>query len=374
MIARSLSASAVAVSLLCAGCHKASIHSYRIPKETDPQFSPAAAASTDAGGSGAGGGMAGTAVPTEHGADLTWTAPKGWTAKPPTPMRKGSFEAPGGVDFSITAFPGDVGGELANVNRWRGQVGLSDVADSDLPQVVAEAEHNGLKFSIVDFAGSGADAKRIVGAIVPYAGATWFFKLIGPQAAVENDKPAFIDFLQTVQPPAGAGAPQSQTASSPAAASPDMASTAVPVAQGAGLAWTAPGSWEAQPLSPMRKGSYRVGGASGATADMSITAFPGDVGGELANVNRWRGQVQLPPISDADLPNHVTRADHDGLRITVVDVSGSGADAPRILGALVPYHGATWFFKLSGPASVVGQAKPAFLSFLQSVKPATSAQ
>ena len=50
-----------------------------------------------------------------------------WVVKPPAPMRKATFGVPAGsaeADLSITAFPGDVGGELANINRWRGQVGL----------------------------------------------------------------------------------------------------------------------------------------------------------------------------------------------------------------------------------------------------------
>src|SRR5262245_59791460 len=80
-----------------------------------------------------------------------------------------------------------------------------------------------------------------------------------------------------------------------------MANTAVPTAQGDGLAWTAPAHWQAKPASAMRKGSYAIAGDGGAAADLSITAFPGDVGGEAANVNRWRGQVSLPPASASEL-------------------------------------------------------------------------
>src|SRR2546425_682214 len=89
----------------------------------------------------------------------------------------------------------------------------------------------------------------------------------------------------------------------PAAANPaggNMAATPVATAGGTGLTWTAPASWQAKAASAMRKGSYAVPGDGGATADLSITAFPGDVGGEAANVNRWRGQVSLPPLADAE--------------------------------------------------------------------------
>jgi hypothetical protein len=38
---------------------------------------------------------------------------------------------------------------------------------------------------------------------------------------------------------------------------------------------------------------------------------------------------------------------------------------------MTPYQDAMWFFKLTGPDAVVARAKPAFLDFLQTVKPVT---
>lgn len=385
MIARSLFVTALVMSLLAVGCRKATIESYRIPKEKDPEMPLASGGSAQAGDTNAGGNtMANTAVPTAEGSGLAWTAPADWKQQPASAMRKGSYLVPGNGgedgDLSITAFPGDVGGELANVNRWRNQVQLPPIADADLGSQVVRVEHNGLRFAVVDFTATGANPKRILGAIVPYGGATWFFKLAGPDAAVAKAKPEFLDFLETVHATTGAAAaaanessplPAAPTSAPDSAMNP-MAQTAVPTAAGSDLTWTAPGEWKQGPTSAMRKGSYLVPGNGGEDGDLSITAFPGDVGGELANVNRWRGQVQLPPIAEADLANEVQHFEHDGLQFGVVDVTGAGANAHRILGAIVPFGGATWFFKLSGPASVVGQAKPAFLHFLQTVKPAVA--
>jgi len=147
-----------------------------------------------------------------------------------------------------------------------------------------------------------------------------------------------------------------------------MASTAVPTAEGPGLAWTAPARWGIGAANPMRKATYEVTG-DGGKAELSITAFPSDVGGELANLNRWRGQVQLPPITDADLPGAVARQQQNGLQLAVVDFGG-GAGSQRILGAIVPFGGGTWFFKLTGPEALVEKAKPEFLDFLRTVRPA----
>ncbi|MGH7996051.1 MAG: hypothetical protein ACREFX_06850, partial [Opitutaceae bacterium] len=141
----------------------------------------------------------------------------------------------------------------------------------------------------------------------------------------------------------------------------------VPTASGPGLVWTAPAAWKAYPPQPERKANYRVG--SDGAGELSITAFPGSVGGELANVNRWRGQAGLPPVADGGLASAVTRIEADGLRITVVDADGPDS---HLLGAIVPLGDSTWFFKLTGPSALVAREKAAFLDFLKTVQPAVS--
>jgi hypothetical protein len=120
-------------------------------------------------------------------------------------MRKGSYTVPGPggeADLSITAFPGDVGGELANINRWRGQVGLPPLPDEGLAAAARRFESNGLTFVVVDLAGSQSP-RRLLGAIVPFADGTWFFKLVGPDSLVAAQRQAFLDFLKTVKPAGG---------------------------------------------------------------------------------------------------------------------------------------------------------------------------
>ncbi|MFA6289597.1 MAG: hypothetical protein WC661_19630 [Opitutaceae bacterium] len=155
--------------------------------------------------------------------------------------------------------------------------------------------------------------------------------------------------------------------SAPSATAPDMASTAVPTASGDNLVWTAPAAWEARTASAMRKATYVITGDAGATAELAITAFPGDVGGNLANVNRWRGQLGLPPIDAGALPSALVHVDFNGLHADVVELAGPDG-AKRVLGAIVPVGGVTWFFKLTGPAPLVLREKNAFLDFLKTVK------
>jgi hypothetical protein len=172
-------------------------------------------------------------------------------------------------------------------------------------------------------------------------------------------------------PTMAAASTNAGTAPAPGSPAPDMASTAVPTASGADLVWTAPAEWKPKAPGAMRKGSFTVSGPGG-DADLSITAFPGDVGGDLANLNRWRGQIQLPPLAAGDLGTVTAHVDLPGLHVTVVDfVNPAGPKPVRIVGAIVPVNGATWFFKLMGPDATVAAAKPAFLTFLQSVRAVT---
>ena len=51
----------------------------------------------------------------------------------------------------------------------------------------------------------------------------------------------------------------------------------------------------------MRVASFKVSGAGGKQADVSVIPLPGMAGTDSANVNRWRGQVGLSSMSDDEL-------------------------------------------------------------------------
>lgn len=172
------------------------------------------------------------------------------------------------------------------------------------------------------------------------------------------------------QAAAGTGTSPAPTSPEPAAASGGtMASTPVPTAGGDALVWTAPASWQTRAASAMRKGTFIIPGEGDASAELAITAFPGDVGGDLANVNRWRGQLRLAPIAAAELSGALERFEANGLQFAVADMTATGGNTPdRVLGAIVPHAGSTWFFKLTGPEPLVAREKQAFLEFLRTVR------
>jgi hypothetical protein len=196
----------ILLTLALGACKKPEVQSYRVAKETAPAAAPAANATPPAAAPSAAPTMANTAVPTASGAALTWTAPSHWTSVAASAMRKATYAIKGdgasAAELTITAFPGDVGGDLANVNRWRGQIGLPAIAQADLATTTQHLDRNGLHITVVDLAAAGADAKGILGAIVPFDDGTWFFKLTGPAALVARERAAFTAFLDTIKPAA----------------------------------------------------------------------------------------------------------------------------------------------------------------------------
>jgi hypothetical protein len=139
---------------LAAGCHRDEVKVYRVAKDQQqPQQQTAPALSTDSPNPTLPPGHPDissaptTAAPLATGsapAPLTWKTPEGWTEVPPSEMRVASFKVAGAdgklADVSVVPLPGMAGTDTANVNRWRGQVGLPDATDDELQKSAETVE------------------------------------------------------------------------------------------------------------------------------------------------------------------------------------------------------------------------------------------
>jgi hypothetical protein len=134
-----------------------------------------------------------------------------------------------------------------------------------------------------------------------------------------------------------------------------------------GLRWTAPAGWREIPGSGMRVASFALPKTAG-KAEVTVVALPGDVGGELANVNRWRGQLALPPIALADLPPARAIVKTRLGSLFVYDFTGAGEKRTRLVAGMIQVSGTMWFFKLMGDEKAVAAAKPSFLKLLEGLK------
>ena len=157
---------------------------------------PSAASAAPAGSAGSSGLAAGGGA----GGLPNWQVPSGWKAAGPKPMRLASFDIPdaaGNGDISISKLAGDGGGLLANVNRWRGQVGLAPLEASALSAnskaVATAGGDNGTWVELV-----GAE-KTILGAIVVRGDVSWFFKMTAPSAVAARNREAFEQFVRSIR-------------------------------------------------------------------------------------------------------------------------------------------------------------------------------
>jgi hypothetical protein len=140
---------------------------------------------------------------------------------------------------------------------------------------------------------------------------------------------------------------------------------------GAKPAWDVPAGWEELPPTQMLLAKFSAKGGAGAKADITISSFPGETGGLLANINRWRGQLELDMVTEAELKDLVKPLDLAGGKATLVEMDGTDVKTrskARLVGIVFAHGGKTWFFKMLGDAGVVERQRAAFLKFVQSVK------
>ena len=132
---------------------------------------------------------------------LKWALPKGWTETPGSGMRFATLTppGPGKVELSVVVLPGAAGGEPANVNRWRGQIGLPPMDDSAIANARKAVKSKAGEVAVYDFTSEGqARSRMVTGLLATADGNTWFLKLMGDEEPVAKAKPAFMKYLGTL--------------------------------------------------------------------------------------------------------------------------------------------------------------------------------
>lgn len=351
----------VSAGLFLTGCQQEEITVYRVPKvppgagaTADPHAAPVSPHASSR--------------PHAHWGEL----PAGWSESPAAGSRAATFAIAGKdgqrAEAAVIAFPGMGGTDLQFVNLWREQLGLGPLTDEELPKLVQAATIAGADGKLFDITGatkSGATpaAERIMVALQKQDGVSWFIKLTGPAALVEQQKPAFLSFLKSLKFHAGADEAE------PSAPAPATASAAP--SQGAGApAWTAPSHWKQQAPGAMQAAKYTVGEGK---AKAEVTAvFLGGMGGALkANLDRWRNQLTLPAAADSEVEKQAPLFPALGAGARIVELSGSTGegDPADMVVLLVPSGRGTWFYKLMGDKAVVAKEKDALVAFVKSAQP-----
>jgi hypothetical protein len=129
--------------------------------------------------------------------------PAGWKEVAPTQFLLAKYVIQGSGDAKAEASVSTAGGgTLANVNRWRGQLGLAQLSEEDFSKQAQSIDVGGMKGTMVQMEGTdGRTGKkaRLVGIIVPGPVDTWFYKLMGDPQIVDQQKDAFTKFIQAAK-------------------------------------------------------------------------------------------------------------------------------------------------------------------------------
>jgi hypothetical protein len=280
-----------------------------------------------------------------------WETPEGWTESPASGMRLATFTIPAEedapsqeatpIELSVIGLP-LVGADwdaqvLDNANRWRKQLQQPplavDAAKTELKPIADVAEGAVLFDAVGWFDG---------GTMAPFAGG------MGAGGAAP--------FANAAPPVATPAAPPEQT---PPTQSPP---TEPPAPRAGALKYDLPEGWTEAPADPMRKVSLRTPGG----AALSGFSFPlvGVMGDPLQNVNRWRGEIGLEPITADDLKTQseeIKLLGGDGSYFELVGASES------TYAVMLVRDNQVWFFKLRGPGDEVAKQRDAFKKWLASL-------
>ena len=139
--------------------------------------------------------------------------------------------------------------------------------------------------------------------------------------------------------------------------------------------WTLPAGWTELPDSGMSQFG-RVATIAVTPDDPSLTlgvhrldqAGSGDL---LPNLNRWEGQLGLPPSTAADaakVSKTIQVEAHDAHRVDLTGISGDTKQPTRMLAVLVPEGDQAWSFTLKGNPEKVAAQQANFDAFVASVR------
>lgn len=127
-----------------------------------------------------------------------WLAPKNWTEKALSTMRIGSYDVPCANevgDLSISMFAGDAGGLDANINRWRGQLGLEAVSGEEVLSLVRMTAG---PLGSIFFSNMEKDGKGFLIAILPLENESMFVKLSASSDGLKAVSAEFENFCMSI--------------------------------------------------------------------------------------------------------------------------------------------------------------------------------
>ena len=133
--------------------------------------------------------------------NLTWNLPDTWVPSKGHSMRLASFDVPyskGVGDLSIVSLSGLSGGLLADVNRWRGQVELEPINETDILTTSTVGESKMGPYRVFKMINENKKGKAIIAAVLPTGEKTFFIKLTTDVQGISELEFSFKNFCSSI--------------------------------------------------------------------------------------------------------------------------------------------------------------------------------
>ena len=291
---------------------------------------------------------------------FAWITPAGWSELPVSSMRVANFRVAGDTraECYLTLLGGDGGGLKANIDRWRTQMGLAALSVEDVA-ALPRGEFLGGEAVFVDFegtftgmgAGGVLKSARLVGLLRIEPGGSAFLKMTGPADLIAGEVDAFVRLARSFR------------SGGPVESRPDEERSI--------LEWKVPQGWRTGTERSTRVVTLHHGADD--EIECYVTTLPSEAGGELANVNRWRGQLGARPWSAAELAA-APRVKLLGRQVALAEAEGVLRRDPRppqqdalLLGAALCLPSGSVFVKLTGPKARVEHLREDLAAFCASL-------
>jgi hypothetical protein len=327
----------------------------------------------------------------ERARPIAWQLPAGWQ-EVADPMGGGQFGRFATIQVSdsdpnllLSVNRVTASSVVSNVNRWEGQLGIQPTPEADATKKVTTFEAAGHPGFIVDLTGNKTDDKRnvktparMLAALVNSdGGEAWSFKLEGPPDKIAPQASAFNAFVRSVTFPghdhAASADPHGGVppTTGPAPTRQDQSGDAKSYKL---TKFAEPSGWVQDPTERMMRSATFFVGSGTDQAEVIISKLRvNGFGTMLANVNRWRGEVGLPPTTD-EHNEQFAQSQIAGATAIVFDFDGTkapgvdAAKAKRSYVAMLAKGADVWFIKLLGPAKTVTDQRANYDAFLQSLQ------
>lgn len=130
---------------------------------------------------------------------FNWMAPGSWNKGAEKPTRAVTYQTSAGAECYVSVIGGDANGLEANMDRWRGQLGLAPLAPGEVEKL-ERVSICGAEGRMITIEGAGDSAgKAMLGAMAVVGSRSVFVKLTGSKDAVLKESENFKAFAQSLK-------------------------------------------------------------------------------------------------------------------------------------------------------------------------------